>query len=714
MQWSDRVKEPRATARKSQLRRVLGAALAVATAVVLTACGARIDTTMNVGDDGSGSRVMVATLSGADLAKVSNGSAAIDASIQKNLPSELTYSGTAPTADGGTAVTLTLAFASTDDYKKKAEALLGRGGIVEVDIDFAVTDSLLLKGIRIDEDFSSADLLKWLFDGLVADGVVAAADESNMYEVGSTVLNYGGASVSQSGAYDYTTVVDNGFSGISMTTDISDPDKIRRTITYSVAAAKYAADEALYDEFFAQSTPAGADLSARDDGSWEMTFSGDAKAISAATDTATGGTGSLLSVKNAVSSNDPATLTTSVTDMASCENICASDADILDTVTGGTGYTPESVEVDVSGNEPVVFENTPAITTADAKFEFGMFGAVTGTVTFVVPNKSVALVGDGFTTLFKPAKGVGTLTSDRGKNDTTFTTVIKGDDIATFSSAYAQWAPGSLVSAIEGERSSLFGREMSYVINPGLSAILDRHVVTGASTTTVALPLGQSVSSVAGEPITKNGISGTTVTFAGPDASAAFQADGLTFAGLLFIGILIVVLAGLVFLLVRHRRRVLSTMKGARARFTENLDAPGLGSLSAERMQPAGHRVLSTLKGAQARFAESMAAPGLESLSDDRVQPASSARAAGSVFGLTAGSAYSGSQRSIVDWPQHPLGPTPSASLFGVPQTAKEHTRPAGASLFSLPINKIADQIRGTLFAHDDALGDSRPRNNTN
>lgn len=622
---------------------------------------------------------MVATLSGADLAKVSNGAAAIDASIRKNLPGELTYDGTTPTADGGTAVTLTLAFTSTDDYKKKAEALLKRGAIVDASIDFSVTDSLLLKGIRIDEDFSSSDLLTWLFDGLVTDGVVAAADESNMYELGSTVLNYGGASVSQNGSYDYTTVVDNGFSGVSMATDISDPDKITRTITYSVAAAKYAADEALYDEFFAQSTPEGADLSAGDDGSWELTFSGDAQAISAATDTATGGTGSLLSVKNAVSASDPATLTTTVTDVASCESICAGGTTVQDTVTGGAGYTPESVEVDTSADEPTVFENIPAITSADAKFEFGMFGAVTGTVTFVVPNKSVALVGDGFATLFKPAKGVGTLTSDKGKNDTTFTTVITGEDVAAFASAYAEWAPGSVVSAIDGEGSSLFGRDASYVIEPGLSAILNRHAVTGATTTSVALPLGQSVSSASGEPTTKTGIGGTTVTYTGANAGAAFQAGGLTFAGLLLIGILVVVFAGLVFLLVRHRRRVLSTVKGARARLAESMDEAGLDSRLADRVQPAG-----------------------------------SALPAGSVFGLAAGSAYSGPERSIVDLPPHPLTPTPSASLFGLPQTDAQHSAPGGASLFSLPVNTIAGQIRGTLFAHDDALGDSRPRNSTN
>lgn len=670
--------EDRARAQKSPARRAISVILALATVGVLTACGAVIDTTMTVANDGSGSRVMVATLSGEDLATLSNGSAAIDASIQKNLPAELTYSGITPTADGGVTVTLTLAFTSSDDYKKKAQALLSKGGNVEAALDFSVTDSLLLKGIRIDEDFTSSDLLKWLFDGLIADGVVAEADASNMYELGSSVLNYGGASVTQNGSYDYTTVVDNGFAGISMATDIADPDKITRTITYSVAPAKYAANKALYDEFFATSTPSGADLTEEEDGTWAMTFNGDAKAISKHTDTATGGTGSELSVKTASAADDPATLTTTVTDVASCESICASGAAVQDTVTGGAGYTPEAIEVDTSASEPVVFENVPAVTSADTKVEFGMFGAVTGTVTFVVPNKSVALVGDGFATLFTPAKGVGSFTSDKGKNDTTFTTVIKGDDVVTFAAAFTQYVPGSLISAVEHDGSGLFGREMSYVINPRLSAILNRHAVTGAITTSVALPLGQSVSSAPGEFTAKNGITGTTLAFTGADAQAAFVAGGPTFAGLLGIALLVMGFVALAFLLVRHRHRVLSTVKGARARFQEGMDAPGLASLATGPVQLAG-----------------------------------SGRVAGSVFGVAATPAYAGGNRSLVDVPHHPLSPNPAASLFGLPR-ADKHPRKTGVSLFTLPHSKVAGQIRGTLFAHDDALGNSRPRNNTN
>ncbi|QHO70114.1 hypothetical protein BHD05_11155 [Marisediminicola antarctica] len=657
---------------------MLGAVLALMTVVVLTACGARIDTTMNVSENGSGSRVIVATISGEDLGIVSNGSPAIDASIQKNLPGELMYSGISSTADGGATVTLTLEFASSADYEKKARALLSRGGNDEADLDFAVTDSLLLNGIRIEESFTSYDLLKWLFDGLIADGVVAESDAGNMYEMGSSVLNYGGESISQSGSFDHTAVVDNGFAGISMATDLADPDRITRTITYSVTTTKYASNKALYDEFFAESTPPGADLSAVDNGVWKMTFSGDAQAVTKFTDTATRGTSSELSVKTALAPNDPATLITTVIDVASCESICASGTAIQDTLTGGAGYTPESIEVDTSAGDPVVFENAPAITSIDALFEFGMFGGVTSTVNFVVPNEAVALVGDGFTTLFEPANGVGTLTLDKGENDTVYTAVVKGDGAETFAAAYAQWAPESRVSAVEQDGTTLFGREMSYFIDTGLTSILHGHAVTDETITTVALPWGQSVSSSSGELTTKSGITGTSVIATGASAQTAFQAGGPTFAGLLTIGFLFVVLLGLAFLLARSRRNVFTTLKGAGVRFKATMDAPDLGSL-----------------------------PG------SRVQSASSGNAAGSVLGLGVGAPYVGSQRSMVEWPQHPVSPKPSASLF-VLVPADQHKTTHGTSLFTLPFDKVADQIRGNLFAHYDAVGDSRPRKRTN
>src|SRR3546814_5321174 len=76
---------------------------------------------------------------------------------------------------------------------------------------------------------SDLNLLEWMFDGLIADGVVSQSDASSMYEAGETVLKFGGASVKQtSSSYNYANLIDNGFASVTMATDIADPERISR------------------------------------------------------------------------------------------------------------------------------------------------------------------------------------------------------------------------------------------------------------------------------------------------------------------------------------------------------------------------------------------------------------------------------------------------------------------------------------------------------
>ena len=668
-----------ATAKRSPLCRALQVALAVATVLVLTACGARIDTTMTVSSDGSGSRVMVLTLGGDDMANLVGGSAAVDASIKKNLPAELTYSRIQPTPDGGVVVTLTLSFASSDEYLEKAQALLTKSGNGSAGIEFSVTDSLLLKGIVISEDFSSYDLVKWMFDGLLDDGVVPSSNASDMYEVGNTVLNYGGTSVSQNGSYEYSSVVDNGFDAVSMATDVADVNKVTRTITFT--AAKYAANQAVYDEYFTQSTPIGANVTMAPAGTWKMTFTGDAQSIALNTDKSIGSAGSEFSIESGTVSDDPATLTMTVTDVANCANICATDsaAAIHDTVSAGAEYTPRELDVDMSAATPVRFDNAPPIKSIDADFNFGNFGSVEATVQFVVSNKDVALVGDGFTELFEPEKDVGTVTVKKGATDTTFTTVINAKDASAFESVYAKWAPGSSVSAIEGEGSNIFGRSVTYAIDPGLSAIIKGHEITGANTISIGLPFGQRMTSASGKPDANNGITGTTVTYQGANTRASFQASGPTLVGLLLIGSLVLAVVSAVILLVKYRRQVRSKLQAAQARFGEGMEPSGLGTLSASR-----------------------------------ARPASTPWSKGTLFGLPSIERGPLLNQSILDWPAQRHQTWPSVSLSSLAKSDVHRSTVSPPSLFTRPAMKQPRPSGGNLFDHPDAFGTGRPRNTTN
>ena len=647
---------------------------------VLTACGAVISTTLTVAEDGSGSRVMVLTLPADDMDALVSGTAGVDASVRKNLPAELAYGGLQATADGGASATFTLTFTSTDDYKTKAAALLALGGDTTSTLEFAVTDSLLVKGVKIDEDFGSYGLLKWMFDGLLADGVVEESNASSMHEAGDTILNVGGVSVPQSSVYDYSNVADNGFASVTMATDIADSDAITRTIRYTTDPEKFASAEAVYDEFFAQSTPSDAEFEMVASGIWELSFTGSADVISTSTDTALGSTGSELALEFSGVSDDPATLLTTVTDTASCENICASDSDavIIDTVTGGAKFAPAAIDLDTSASEPGVFNYTPAITSINAEFEFGMFGAVTATVAFVVDNDDVTLVGDGFAELFRPAKDIGTVTSTKGDSATTFTTVISGDDVATFAAAYEKWAPGSGFGALDNQGSNFFSHSVIYDVRAALDSVIKSHPVTGTATTSVKLPFGQSVDAATGSPTTEGGITGTTLTFDGSD-TVSVRASGLTFAGLVTIAVVALLLVVGALLLVRYRRKVLAKLRTAKDRLGEALEP---GELAAESAFQAEH--------------------------------AYSPNSAGSLFDVAASAPRADSAGSMLDWPQHDAVPAPSSSVFDLPPTTSHHDSARGASVLSLAPTTFVAASRASLFDLTDAHGTSRSGASTN
>lgn len=663
------------------IRRSLKAAIAVATVLVLTACGARIDTTMAVGNDGSGSRVMVLTLGGEDLVDLAGGAAAVDASVLKNLPAELDYSGIQSTPDGGVTLALTLSFANSGEYREKAQALLTAGGNTSASIDFSVTDSLLLKGIVIDENFSSYDLVKWMFDGLLADGVVPSASASNMYEIGDTALSYGGVLVAQNDTYDYTSVDDKGFTGVSMTTDISDLDNIERTIAFTVTAAKFATNQTAYEQYFSESTPTGATVTMPSDGTWEMIFSGDPQSISVDTDTALGSTGSTFSIESGRVADDPATLTTTIVDVASCENICAADSDpvLHDSVSASVGYTPKVSDVDLSAGAPIRFENAPPIKSVDADFTIGTFGSVQAHVDFVVANSDVALVGDGFAQLLTPRKGVGTLTSKKGSDETTYTAVIKADNFSAFASAYAKWAPGSSASATQSGDSNFFSHDVAYSIDPGLGAVVKGHEISGTTTTSIGLPFGQQMTSANETLKASTGITGTTVTADGPDSRMSFQAGGPTLAGLLLIGSFVLAVVSALILLVKYRRDVKIKILAARTRVTEFRKPSGLEVLSAGQWRP-----FSAVRSTEGLF-------GFVSVG--RPRPVN---------------------RSMLAWQQPFRLPVPSASLLNFAHSDAHRVTVKTMSLFVWPAAIKPVPRGGHLLDQHDAFGTSRPRVTTN
>ncbi|MDR6939075.1 hypothetical protein [Arcanobacterium hippocoleae] len=189
--------------------------VAVILALLLSACGAKIQTELKLDTPTSGSRIIKAVIPKLDeqaAQAVTGGMAAVDASLKKHLPKELTFSGLAPEGEH-TVGTFTLKFDNLDDYRKKVASLMRTKEASEVESLISVSAAGLVTGVQVQENFTSQDLLRWAVDGLVEDGVIKESDKGNLIESGETKVTINGKTYDSRGfSANIEDVNDNGVS----------------------------------------------------------------------------------------------------------------------------------------------------------------------------------------------------------------------------------------------------------------------------------------------------------------------------------------------------------------------------------------------------------------------------------------------------------------------------------------------------------------------
>lgn len=188
-------------------------------AFVLSACGAKVNTELQLDTPTSGKRIITLVIPKLDetaKAKVNGGMTAVDASIKKHLPKEFTFSGFQQSGEN-TVGTLTLEFDSLETYKSKIAAILREKDSKNIDSMISVNTTGLVTGMQVKERFSSEQLLKWAINGLVEDGVIAKNDSSLLLETGDSKITFNGKSYNSTGSYlQVKDVVDNGVSHLAI------------------------------------------------------------------------------------------------------------------------------------------------------------------------------------------------------------------------------------------------------------------------------------------------------------------------------------------------------------------------------------------------------------------------------------------------------------------------------------------------------------------
>lgn len=233
-------------------------------ALVLSACGAKIETQLGLESAEKGTRTMLVSFNLKDNKdKIKGGSEALDASVRKHLPEGLEYGGIQSEGDKARA-TFTIPFSSVDEYRTKVASILkAAGSKTEPTVTILNTEQGLVQGIQVKENFSSKELLEWLPEALVVDGVIETSNKNSVFNSSGseTTVKFGEKEVKNSGGSTISAkdVQDRGFK--VMVLELQEKDG-----GYSATASFVAKDimnsetAAAVDAYLNQVKPEGSEL----------------------------------------------------------------------------------------------------------------------------------------------------------------------------------------------------------------------------------------------------------------------------------------------------------------------------------------------------------------------------------------------------------------------------------------------------------------------
>ena len=249
--------------RGSRQRWMLLAVLLTIGALILSACGAKIETQLGLESADKGVRTMQVSFDLKDNQdKIKGGTQALDASLRKHLPSGLEYGGIQSEGDKARA-TFTLPFSSIDEYRSKVASILKASGTdTEPQISIINSNQGLVQGIQVKENFTSKELLGWVPEALVVDGVIESSRKSNVFSSdGDTTVKFGDKEVKNSGGSTISAkdVQDRGFKGVLIQASEKDGgyDVVISFIAKEIMSSE---TSSAVDAFLNQVKPDGAEL----------------------------------------------------------------------------------------------------------------------------------------------------------------------------------------------------------------------------------------------------------------------------------------------------------------------------------------------------------------------------------------------------------------------------------------------------------------------
>lgn len=496
-------------------RRGLWASLLVVLTLILSACtGATLNTELNLESESKGTRLMNLTIenSSNNSDSVKGGNAAIDASIKKHKPEGVEFSGITTEGDELRG-TFTISFESVEDYRSKVESLLNASGSdIDPEILISNTQDGLVTGTTISENFTSNDLLRWVGQGLVADGVIEKSNENRVIQSGQEpIVRFAGEELevdSYSSRLSVSEVEDNGFSAVIVKTTVNDDASLEANVQLGKSSALNSVENNAINSYLDGATPEGAEVTDIDAQNYNSVRYGknvkftaaNAEEFSSKLQKLLGNEENKLEINSRTSSDDATTLITTYSGTLNCVAICSPTGNSprfeVETPenwhsTYADGTEAPSSDIRTTTHFSNSFERKLPLQAAEALVQLNGGTGAEATFTYTMNTDDVNLAGEGFKQALAPAEDQGTFEESEADGKTTYTVTIEGKDQEEFSEKLSSYIPGS---KLEVRRPGGIG------LNPNYQVKLDMPLVdhklanlTGAYTYELRLPAFNSI-----------------------------------------------------------------------------------------------------------------------------------------------------------------------------------------------------------------------------
>ncbi|MDO4557027.1 MAG: hypothetical protein Q4B70_18100 [Lachnospiraceae bacterium] len=216
----------------------------------LTGCGIRVATDLSLDQDFKGSRTITCFVSASDMLQYFKGdSKNIDNIIENNCPDCLIYS--KKETDSGTEYQFRLEFQSLEDYKTSLGSVLN----FSPEITYHGSSSVFSKGISIQENFTSLDLLRWFEVLLQEEYNISDSQIESLWEVGDTKVEFSGTSYESEPQISISSMEYSDFDGIEIYTTEKDDRTYERLIRFKVPTSTLNKHSAELEDYFADHLP---------------------------------------------------------------------------------------------------------------------------------------------------------------------------------------------------------------------------------------------------------------------------------------------------------------------------------------------------------------------------------------------------------------------------------------------------------------------------